>query len=318
MNKQLHSKMKKTAIKLVALLLIASSITACKKDEQNNPELPVPTIENIEVGLNNGEMGVIGRDFHFDAKITAGDKIENVQIKILPRSGETYAKPWQFELTWNEYKGAKNATAHQHFSLPAGAVEGKYDFIIILNDQNGTKLEVKKNITIYLQANIPVGPVEAIFSISTDLGFFYRNGAFSKPGNKLIKGDVINTQVTLNNVKGSGKMYILLINKKLNHRPESIQAIDFSKAMVLDNYEHKDWKEGASFSNIEFDPVAFKFIRESPSLLIGAEKDNNTPSPNAINGIKIWESGDYVLGYIYHNTTYNISTFKYIDFGINF
>lgn len=42
----------------------------------------------------------------------------------------------------------KNATVHKHFDIPENAVEGKYDFTIIVNDENGTTLEEKRNITI--------------------------------------------------------------------------------------------------------------------------------------------------------------------------
>lgn len=146
-------------IKVIAVtLLFVATFTACKKDQQPDPELAKPTIDNIELGLGNNQIGVIGKDFHFNADILAGDKIENVQVKILPRSGETYAKAWKLEITWDQYKDAKNATVHKHFDIPADATEGKYDFVIIVNDQNGTTLEEKREIIIYKAENLPVDP----------------------------------------------------------------------------------------------------------------------------------------------------------------
>lgn len=313
-NQVLKTKVKimKTSKIIIALLLFMGIFSACKKDKLIEAKLPEPTIENIEIGLNNSEIGIIGRDFHFDSKILAGDKIEDVQIKILPKVTETYSKPWKLEITYNEYKGAKNATTHKHFNIPADAVEGKYDFLIIVNDQNGTQLQVKKNITIYDAKNLPVDPLESIFSITNNGNSFYRKGKFASAGAKIKKGDVFYTQVTLDNIKGSGKMYILLINKKLGHRPESIDKIDFSKVIVYDFYEHKDWTVGNPFSNY------VSAIRNPPNFAVGAEKDNNSPFQNSINGVKAWEAGDYYLGYIYLNTTYNISTFKYVEFGIEY
>src|SRR5690554_4172277 len=102
----------KTIKAITMIILFVATFTACKKDSQPEPELTKPTISDIEIGLGNNEIGVVGKDFHFNAEILAGDKIENVLVKILPRSGETYEKPWTFELTWEQYKGAKNATVH--------------------------------------------------------------------------------------------------------------------------------------------------------------------------------------------------------------
>lgn len=146
----------KTTKAIAAVLLFVATFTACKKDSQPEPEWSKPTIDNIEIGLGNNQIGVIGKDFHFNAEILAGDKIEDVQVKILPRSGENYTKPWKLEITWDQYKGAKNATVHKHFDIPADAVEGKYDFLIIVNDQNGTTLEEKREIHIYEAENLPV------------------------------------------------------------------------------------------------------------------------------------------------------------------
>lgn len=145
----------KTRSTLVAFLLTASIFTSCRKDDGGSPELAQPTIQNLEIGLNNNEIGVIGKDFHFNADVVVSGKIENVQVKILPRSGETYAKAWSHQITWDSYKDAKNTNVHKHFYIPTDAVEGKYDFTVIVNDQNGSKLEVKKSITIYTEANAP-------------------------------------------------------------------------------------------------------------------------------------------------------------------
>ena len=141
-------------LKLTAIVLFVSVFTACKKDgQEETPELPEPIVGDIEIGLNNNETGIIGRDFHFNASVLAATKIEYVKIVIQPITGETYSKPWKHELSWPEYKDAKNANIHKHFDIPETAAEGKYDFLIVVKDQNGSTLELKKNITIYSPDN---------------------------------------------------------------------------------------------------------------------------------------------------------------------
>ncbi|KAF2339587.1 DUF4625 domain-containing protein [Flavobacterium nitrogenifigens] len=141
--------MKTTKLILVSLFA-AMAFTSCSNDDSEEKQA-IPTIDKIELGLSNSETATIGADFHFNAEVTAADKIENVQVKIVQKNTETYSEVWSHEITWTQYAGAKNATVHKHFDIPEDAVAGKYDFIIIVNDQNGSKLEVKKNLTIINQ-----------------------------------------------------------------------------------------------------------------------------------------------------------------------
>ncbi len=302
----------------LAMILMAALIFAgCKKDDiQTEPV--TPTIDEIEIGSNNNETGIIGRDFHFNAKVLAGDKIDLVQIRIQPRAGETYARPWSYTVEWTEYKGAKNATIHKHFDIPTTTAEGTYDFQIIVKDENGTILEVKKTIRIYDPANLPVDPTLSVLNLQIDGSPYYRNGAFVTAGLKLKKNNVFSAQAAIENVKGNGKLYLLLINKKENHRPESIDNIDLSKVIVYDVYEHKDWPSAASFSNFVFDLATFQTVRSIPNLSIGAGNDNNAPAPNPITGSKGWTSGEYYFGVLYKNQTYNLSLYKYLELGIDY
>jgi hypothetical protein len=297
-----------TSRTLLTLLLLATLFSACKKD-QDAPAPLAPTITNVEVGLGNNELGVIGKDFHLNAKVLAGSKIENVRVIIQQRSGETYAKVWSHEINWLEYKDTKNASIHKHFDIPADAAEGKYDFLIIVQDQNGTTLEEKRNLTIYEEKNLPVNPKQTIFNLFRNYQRYYRKGAFTTPGAKLLKGDTLHSQVAISSVKGDGKLYLLLINKKFNHRPESIEQIDFSKAIVYDVVEHKGMATAGDFSNT----IDGNVVREWPQLVIGGATDNNAPTPNAISGSKAWETGTYYYGLVYKNTTYNMSFFEYIE-----
>lgn len=266
-------------------------------------------------------MGFVGRDFHFDVKVLAGYKIEDVKVNIQQRNGETYAKVWSHEVVWPEYRNAKNANVHKHFLVPKDAVEGKYDFIITINDQNGTKLEVKKNFTIIDPLNFPVDPVLYDFGMFVN-GEVFRSYRLSGPPllnpEGLVKnGDVIKIGARFNGVKDNGKMYILLINKKFKHRPESIADIDFAKVIVYDVYEHHNLSGATRLSNTVLGPKPiYPVIRKLPDLVIGSAFDNNIPA-NAIAGDKAWESGDYYFGVIYQNTTYNIGVFNYLEFKID-
>lgn len=134
-------------------LLAVLALGSCQEDTE--PNLPSPSIDNVEVGLNNDEIGVIGEDFHLNADLLAGELIEQVQVQINPIDEESYEAYWDFELIWDEYKGTKNSNVHKHFDIPEDAVEGVYDFLIIVTDQNGTSTEEKRSITIYKAENLP-------------------------------------------------------------------------------------------------------------------------------------------------------------------
>ena len=311
------NNMKKTKI-LVAFLLTAFAFTACDNNDDNpsETEKAKPTIDKIELGLGNNEIGTIGEDFHFNAEVIAADKIESVQIKIAQISTEKYSKVWSHELNWPQYAGAKNATIHKHFNIPTDAPEGKYDFIIIIKDQNATTLEVKKTLNIYAAGNLPVNPVASILTLFKNEGFFYRKGKYYTEGDLFQKDDTLMSQVTLSGVKGNGIMYLLLINKSAKHIPESVDQIDFSKVIVYDVFEHKDMAEVGDFSNVPWNESNNTFLRDMPTLVIGAQKDNNIPAQD-ITATKSWTPGTYVFMVVYKNTTYNINFSQSIDVSLH-
>lgn len=321
MHQNFRSLLKSGPI-IITLLLSIALLTGCEKSQE--PVRPVAAIEKVEIGLNNSKIGVIGGDFHFDANVLAGDKIETIEVKILPRIGQVYSKEWKLEIIWEQFRGAKNATVHKHFDIPSDAVEGVYDFLIIVNDQNGTKLEEKHDITILAPENLPVDlrfdfgidvvdaefkPIMTLYSLQA----IFDEQLYKSPD--AIKGkQFLAPIVSLAGIKGDGKMYCLIINKKHNHRPETIATVDFSKAVVADVWEHK------GFSKSEFGSNMFNFSTNplsiiQPSIEIGAVIDKNRPA-ESINGFKAWESGDYYVGFIYHNSTYNMGVFHYAEISL--
>jgi hypothetical protein len=307
---------------LMVFILCITSLTGCEKDD--GPIKPLPAISDVEIGLGNNEMGIIGRDFHFDAHVVAGDKIETIEVKILPRTGESYSKDWKLEITWEQFRGAKNATVHKHFDIPSDAVEGAYDFLIIVSDQNGTQLEEKRNVTLYAPENLPVDlrfdfGIEAVDENFKHIKTLYVvQNIFSsqiyKSEEVIMKNEFLAPVASMAGVKGDGKMYCLMINKKHNHRPESIDAIDFSKAVVAHVWEHKGLLKseyGSNMFDFSTDPLSIL----QPSIKIGTNMDNNRPA-QSIDSLKEWESGDYYVGFVYHNSTYNMGTFHYAEVSV--
>lgn len=275
-----------------------------------------PTVKNVEIGSGDNGIGVVGRDFHFNMDVIAGDRIGTIQIRIEQRAGETYAKEWKHEITWEQYNGAKNTNVHKHFDIPEGAAEGEYDFVIVVNDQNGAVLEETRTLNIHLPENLPVDPWLSIFNIQKNGDMFYVNGEFPNDDDTYTNGDILKVQATIEGVKGDGQMYILLINEKSDHLPETVEQVDFSKVIVYDTYEHEGWTEGDFFSNFVYDLEAFKTVRPLPNLTIGAEKDNNAPQANPIAGANAWESGNYYFVVLYRNTTHNVNFFHHIEIPI--
>lgn len=306
----------KTTLSCSIALLVLIILGSCSSDDHQHEQLSKPTMQNIEVGLNNNETGIIGRDFHFNADIIAGEKIEEISVAIFPRTKEEYVGEWSFQIVWNEFKGLRNTTVHKHFDIPKDAVEGVYDFIVSVTDENGSLAVEEREITVFHPENLPVDPEVSNFSISRNFEFFYREGEFSQ-GNQLKINDSISSQATVSGVKGDGRMYLLLIKKDLEHRPETIADIDFSKAIVYDYYEHTAWTEVDDFSNFVYDLDSFTTVRGIPVFAMGADYDN-APEPNAISGDKQWEAGTYYFGTLYENTTFNRSLFHYIEFDIVF
>lgn len=184
--------LKKFHYKLVLTLCVSLTLilTSCSSDDDATLTGPPPTISNIEVGLHNNEIGVIGEDFHFNAEVLAGDLLDNVQINIEQKPEETYENDWTLEVVFTErIQGVKNVTLHRHFDIPSDAPRGLYNFIITVNDQNGSSVEEIREINIIDASDYPeVTPYVSVFGIdkknvdgTSGFNNFYNNGAFKNP-----------------------------------------------------------------------------------------------------------------------------------------
>lgn len=301
--------MKKVKLFLLFFVTVAS-FTACDNDD-NKTILSKPTATNVEIGTANNKRALIGRDFHFNADIVAGDKIADVQLKILPKKGETYAKDWKFELSWIEYKGAKNTTVHKHFTIPAEAPEGKFDFYFIVKDENGTELEIKEELTITDPANMPADPLIGRDMLSRNEDLIYYMGTWVEPELIFKKNDLLTAHAQVSQIMADGILYSVLIKKSLNYYPESIDNLDFKKVIVISKAEHKGLPAASKIATLQ----KINDVWGGESITIGAEKDADG---TAITGDKAWQSGQYNWVVLYKNTTYNISTYKSMSITINY
>jgi hypothetical protein len=300
------------AFQYLLLVLFSVSLLSCNDEEKVAPELPTATIGNLEIGSGNNGKGIIGRDFHFDMDVVAATRIVDVQVLIKQKTDVAYAKDWSFDVTWVEFKGAKNTNVHKHFSIPEEAPEGSYDFIIRVKDENGSVKEEKYPIELISAEKLPVLPELYSFMLQkadTSKSFVYiLNRGFMDPANKgYVKGDTLDAYVDIRNVKDDGVIYMLLIKKSAGHMPETVKDIDFSKVIVADVREHKGLTKVGTFTNYvgmpDYSPRA---------LVIGGATDNNIPSAGAIDKNK-WANGEYYYGIVYTNTTHNMSAHYYID-----
>lgn len=302
-----------TRAMLIYVVFMGAMLGGCKKNETPG-EIPIPIAQHLEIGTGNNKQALRGRDFHLNADVIAGDKIQDVQVKILQKSGETYTSNWKLELNWPEFKGGKNTNVHKHFTIPADAPEGKYDFYFIVLDENGSKLEIKVDFSILDPANVPVDPKIGRDIFSRNGTMIYYTDTYVEKELIFKKDDEFTAHAQVSNIKGDGILYTVLIKRKLNYFPESIDNLDFSKAIVISRAEHKDLPAASKISTLK----QINGVYGGESIIIGAANDGNEPNPTPITGTKAWESGQYSLVILYKNTTYNVSVYKSIPITIDY
>ena len=297
----------------LSLMLVIAGLSACKKENTEQDALK-PTAENVEIGTSNNKRALRGRDFHFNADILAASKIKDVKLVISQKAGQTYTSSWKFELSWPEYIGAKNTNVHKHFTIPAIAPEGTYDFAVIVQDENGSQLEIKEDLVILDPANLPVDPKIGRDFVSRNGTLIYYTDVFEEKELIFKKGDEMSLHAQVSEIKDDGILYSVLIKKKANYYPESIDKLDLSKVIVVTKVEHKGLGNAAKVSTLKL----VNGVYGGETIKVGAAMDNNEPSANAITGEKAWESGQYQWVILYKNTTHNISVFKSIPITINY
>lgn len=298
--------MRKIYSVFLSIALVSGLSVACKKDNQSAHEAAKPIADNIEIGTGNNKNALRGRDFHLNADVLAGDKISDIQVKILQKSTESYSAPWKFELSWAEFKGVKNTTVHKHFTIPVDAPEGKYDFFFIVLDENGSKLEIKEDFVITDPTNVPVDPQIGRDMISRNGQLIYYMETWVEKELIFKKGDELKAHAQVNGIKGDGVLYSVLIKRSANYHPESVDNLDLNKVIVISKVEHHNLPAASKFATLR----QINGVWGGEDITIGTTEDFNEPKPNLVSGEKSWASGQYDLVFLYKNTTYNRSTFK--------
>lgn len=143
---------------LLAFLFLAVTFTACKKDNEIDPN--APEINGFELGTNNSKTGHPGNDLHIEAQIVAQGNIASVELEIHPKSGTG----WTVNTTFTEgFSGQKNAEFHEHIDIPADAVLGDYHVHLKVTDQNGRETVVESDLKL---VNDPTLPTVSDFEVS--------------------------------------------------------------------------------------------------------------------------------------------------------
>jgi len=241
----MKSKLLFLAITLTIALL---SIYSCKQ-EPSKPEITLN-----EVGLSNNKIGYLGSDLHVEADIVAEGKINTVKVEIHPEGTGT----WEFDTTYTEFSGLKNATFHKHIDIPLSADTGDYHLHFIVVDMEGNETVAEAEIEIK-QPTDAVPPVVTISTAPTT------NQVFTNGQTITISGSV-SDNISL------GGMYIGLV--RVDQGLTDAQVNDGNTITLLHNHD---------FPN----PISHNF---SASIVVGAAMDNNiTPKPAT------WNTGDYYI-----------------------
>jgi len=256
MSYNYNLKIMNTKVKTLAVILAATSIVffnSCKKDNDEEP-IAKPQITLTEVGLNNSKIGYPGSDFHLEAEIVAEGKINTVKVEIHPEGTGT----WEFDTTYTEFSGLKNATFHKHIDIPVTADTGNYHLHFIVIDMLGNETIAETEMEIQ-QPTDAVPPVVTITSAPSANQIFTNGQTISVSGS-------VSDDIAL------GGMYIGLV--RVDQGLTDADVNDGNTITLLHNHD---------FPN----PTSHSF---SASLIVGVAMDNNiTPKPIT------WAQGDYYI-----------------------
>ena len=135
---------------LFAIILIATALISCKKDEVKKPE-----ILSFELGYENSKTAYLGSELHIDAEIIAENGIDRIVIEI-HYEGDHHKSfvlansdhEWEFDHTYTEFKGLKNTKFHEHINIPLDAEPGEYHFHFKVIDMEGYTAEIEEDLEI--------------------------------------------------------------------------------------------------------------------------------------------------------------------------
>lgn len=247
----MNTKIKTIAVILAALVIIF--LNSCKKDDEL---VAKPVISEIELGMGNSHIGVIGSDLHVEAEVTAEAKISKIEVLI---HQEENNDAWTSDSVYTEFVGLKNTTFHKHIDIPLTVDAGTYCFHFIVTDEDGQQSSIEiEDLTIQAPSD-SVAPTITITSSPTDNQFFTTGQTISISGS-------VTDDIALDG------MYIGLVS--VDQGLTDAEVNDGNTITLLHNHD---------FSN----PTSYSF---SASIVVGDAMDNNiTPKPAT------WNTGDYYI-----------------------
>lgn len=138
----------------MAFALLQVLAISCSKDD-DTPETPqAPSIEGVELGLENSKEAYTENDIHVEAMVKSVAGLKSVSVQITPQIdglgwavNETYSS--EYVVNKNEYE------LHRHYDIPKTAKEGYYDVVIIAVDVLGQKTLFKDVIKVIKDPSLP-------------------------------------------------------------------------------------------------------------------------------------------------------------------
>lgn len=242
----------KIKITSIAILLAYGIIllTSCKKGE----ETPKPVITLTELGLDNTNTGYIGTDLHVEADIVAEGTISTVMIEIHPEGSAN----WEFDTTYTEFFGLKNATFHKHIDIPLTVEAGEYHFHFMVTDMNGNQTLIESELEI-MQPTDSEAPQITVSSVPA-------NGQVFSNGETITISGMVTDNIAL------GGIYIGLIRDDQNLSDSEINADNTITLLHFHDFPT---------------PASYNF---SGSIAVGSAIDHDiTPDPIT------WTPGNYYI-----------------------
>lgn len=135
--------------------LCLCTLASCKDDDDNRKNDNAISIKLNEVGEENSEEGMAGKDLHIEGEVIAQAKIKGIRVELADaKNAVKVSEDYSQEA---KYVNVINITFHEHLELPGTLEAGDYTLRFTVTDQTGnSKTEsVKVKIT-KKDANAPL------------------------------------------------------------------------------------------------------------------------------------------------------------------
>ncbi len=142
--------MKKNVLKSIQLLVLAGVLVfaSCEKTDTTTP----PELSNIKAVNHDDDTTIIPRggtiSVNFEALAKSDGKLDwyHIEIHDHPESGLVEDEYRIIDASFKDkatFKGLKNATVHEHITVPADANLGAYHVVITVVDEYGNSVDTE-------------------------------------------------------------------------------------------------------------------------------------------------------------------------------